>query len=403
MAAAARGKAFVLMGGDCAETFAARRRQHPRAGQDDPADGRRAHLRRLAAGGQGRADGRAVRQAAQQPTIETRNGLTLPAYRGDMVNDFAFDPAVRGPDPQRLVRPTTRSSSATLNLVRAFTTGGFADLRHVHDWNKGFVRNSAANAALRGLAHDIDKAMKFMAAMRCGLRRDAHRVEFFAAHEALLLDYERPLTRIDSRTGPVRHVGALPVDRGAHPPARRRARGLRLHHAQPDRRQDRPKAEPDDVVRLSSASTRAGARAAHAHHPDGGRPRPRCAAADRAEGRRDAGCGGHLGVRPHARQHLRVPGRPQDPRLRRHRRRGAGLLRGAPRFGTVPGGLHVELTGNDVTECVGGTGGVLDADLATRYETACDPRLNHRQSLELAFLVAEMLVGRRHRLSRGRR
>ena len=137
---------------------------------------------------------------------ETRDGVELPAYRGDMVNDFAFEATARIPDPNRLVR-AYHASSATLNLVRAFTMGGFADLRHVHDWNKGFVANSA-NQKYDKLAHDIDMAMKFMAA--CGADFDAMRtVEFFAAHEALILDYERPMTRIDSRTG-------LAYDTSAH-------------------------------------------------------------------------------------------------------------------------------------------------------------------------------------------
>src|SRR4029453_1075967 len=131
-------------------------------------------------------------------SVETREGVTLPAFRGDMVNDFAFHETARGPDPQGLVRASP-PGPATPHLVRGFTTGGFADLRHVHDWNRGFVANSA-NARYEKLARDIDKAMRFMAA--CGADFDAMRtVEFYAAHEALLLDYERPLTRIDSRSG----------------------------------------------------------------------------------------------------------------------------------------------------------------------------------------------------------
>src|SRR5690349_19049438 len=198
MAAAARGEAFVLQGGDCAETFAS-------ATADNIRDRVKTILQMAAVLTYGASVpvvkvGRMAGQYAKPRSSgeETRDGVSLPAYRGDMVNDFAFTEADRVPDPQRLVR-AYHASSATLNLVRAFTTGGFADLRHVHDWNKGFVAN-AANQMYERLAHDIDKAMKFMAA--CGADFEAMRTtEFFSAHEALLLDYERPMTRVDSRSG----------------------------------------------------------------------------------------------------------------------------------------------------------------------------------------------------------
>ena len=206
MAAAARGEAFVLQGGDCAETFA-------HATADNIRDRIKTILQMAAVLTYGASlpvvkVGRMAGQYAKPRSSgnETREGVTLPAYRGDMVNDFAFTPESRAPDPDRLVR-AYHASSATLNLVRAFTQGGFADLRRVHDWNRGFVSN-AANARYERLAKDIDKAMRFMAA--CGADFEAmRRVEFFAAHEALLLDYERPLTRIDSRTG-------LPYDVSGH-------------------------------------------------------------------------------------------------------------------------------------------------------------------------------------------
>jgi CheY-like chemotaxis protein len=198
MAAVARGEAFVLQGGDCAETFAS-------ATADNIRDRVKTILQMAAVLTYGASVpvvkvGRMAGQYAKprSSNFETRAGVTLPAFRGDMVNDFDFTPQSRTPDPQRLVR-AYHASSATLNLVRAFTTGGFADLRHVHDWNKGFVAN-AANARYERLAKDIDKAMKFMNA--CGADFEAMRTtEFFSAHEALVLDYERPLTRVDSRTG----------------------------------------------------------------------------------------------------------------------------------------------------------------------------------------------------------
>ncbi|MGL5862722.1 MAG: 3-deoxy-7-phosphoheptulonate synthase, partial [Phycicoccus sp.] len=198
MAAVSQGEAFVLQGGDCAETFSS-------ATADNIRDRVKTILQMAAVLTYGASVpvvkvGRMAGQYAKPRSSggETREGVTLPAYRGDMVNDFEFTAEARRPDPQRLVR-AYHASSATLNLVRAFTTGGFADLRHVHDWNKGFVAN-AANVRYERLARDIDKAMKFMQA--CGADFDAMRsTEFFSAHEALVLDYERPLTRVDSRTG----------------------------------------------------------------------------------------------------------------------------------------------------------------------------------------------------------
>ena len=390
MAAAARGEAFVLMGGDCAETF-----------ESATANNIRERIKTILQMAAVLTYGASVpvvkvgRMAGQyakprSADTETRDGLTLPAYRGDMVNDFAFDAAARVPDPHRLVSAYHRSS-ATLNLVRAFTMGGFADLRHVHDWNKGFVA-SAANARYERLAHDIGKAMKFMAA--CGADFDAMRTtEFFSAHEALLLDYERPLTRIDSRTGNPYVTSAHFVWVGE------RTRELDGAHVDFLARVRNPigvkvsaKAEPDDVVRLVerldpsrepgrlAVITRMGAgRVADALPPIVERVRDAGASVtwicDPMHGNTFESSGGYKT-------------RDFDDIVAEVR----GFFDVHRALGTVPGGLHVELTGNDVTECVGGTHKVLDADLATRYETVCDPRLNHRQSLELAFLAAEMLA-----------
>ena len=306
-----------------------------------------------------------------------------------MVNDFAFEAAARTPDPNRLVR-AYHASSATLNLVRAFTMGGFADLRHVHDWNKGFVANSA-NQNYDKLAHDIDMAMKFMAA--CGADFDAMRtVEFFAAHEALILDYERPMTRIDSRTG-------RPYDTSAHFVwVGERTRDLDGAHIdfvsrdpEPDRRQGvgqrRPrraarlldKIDPDRVPGRLTFITRMGAgRSATALPPivervteSGAQVTWIC---DPMHGNTFASTTGYKT-------------RDFDDVVEEVR----GFFEVHRALGTVPGGIHVELTGNDVTECLGGAEKILDADLEKRYESVCDPRLNHQQSLELAFLVAEML------------
>jgi 3-deoxy-7-phosphoheptulonate synthase len=205
LAEAAQGRAFLLQGGDCAETFA-----------EATADRIRNKIKTLLQmavvltyGASmpvikvGRIAGQYSKPRSK--STETRDGVTLPAYRGDSINAYPFDEASRTPDPRRLLRAYNTSAS-TLNLVRAFTKGGFADLRHVHEWNRGFLANPA-NARYEVLARDIDRAMRFMAA--CGGDFEALRtVDLFSSHEALLLDYERPLTRIDSRTGAPYNVSA---------------------------------------------------------------------------------------------------------------------------------------------------------------------------------------------------
>jgi len=392
MAKAAVGEAFVLQGGDCAETFAS-------ATADNIRDRIKTILQMSAVLTYGASlpvvkVGRMAGQYAKPRSSgnETREGVTLPAYRGDMVNDFAFTSEARTPDPDRLVR-AYHASSATLNLVRAFTQGGFADLRRVHDWNRGFVANSA-NARYEKLAKDVDKGMKFMEA--CGADFEAmHRVEFFAAHEALLLDYERPLTRIDSRTGLPYDVSGhflwvgertRDID-GAHIDFISRVRnpiGIKLS----------PKADPDYVLRLIDKVdperepgrltfiTRMGAGTVRDALPaivekvtaSGAVPTWIC---DPMHGNTFESSTGYKTQR-------------FDDVVEEVR----GFFEVHQGLGTVPGGIHIELTGNDVTECLGGAEEILDADLEKRYETVCDPRLNHQQSLELAFLVAEMLSQR---------
>ncbi|MEI2764214.1 MAG: 3-deoxy-7-phosphoheptulonate synthase class II [Dermatophilaceae bacterium] len=388
-AAAARGEAFVLMGGDCAETFAD-------ATADNIRDRIKTVLQMAAVLTYGASlpvvkVGRLAGQYAKPRTaaMEVRDGVTLPAYRGDMVNDFAFAPEARVADPRRLVR-AYHAASATLNLVRAFTMGGFADLRRVHDWNRGFVAN-AANRRYERLAHDIDKAMRFMAA--CGADFDAMRTtEFFAAHEALVLDFERPLTRVDSLTG-------RPYDTSAHFVwVGERTRDLDGAHVDFLSRVRNPvgvkvsaKASADDLVALAQRLdperepgrltfiARMGAdRVADALPPlvdavrvAGARVTWVC---DPMHGNTFESTSGYK-----TRNFDDIVGEVE------------GFFEVHRALGTVPGGLHVELTGNDVTECIGGSEKILDADLERNYETVCDPRLNHQQSLELAFLVAQML------------
>ena len=390
LANAAVGKAFVLQGGDCAETFAS-------ATADNIRDRIKTILQMAAVltyGASmpvikvGRIAGQFAKPRSQD--TETRGDLTLPTYRGDMVNDWPFTAQARTPDPDRLVR-AYNASSATLNLVRAFTTGGFADLRHVHDWNRGFVANSA-NSRYERIAGDIDKAMKFMAA--CGADFDALRtVEFFASHEALLLDYERPLTRIDSRTGTPYDVSShfvwvgertRDVD-GAHIDFLSRIRnpiGVKVS----------PKASPDSLLRLIDklVPEREPGRLTFITRMGSGTIRealpPIVEKVTASEAVVTWICDpmhGNTFQAPSGYKTRRFDDIVDEVR---------GFFEVHKALGTIPGGIHIELTGSDVTECLGGSGEIVDADLEMRYETLCDPRLNHQQSLELAFLVAEMLA-----------
>jgi 3-deoxy-7-phosphoheptulonate synthase len=389
---AARGEAFVLQGGDCAETFAD-------ATADNIRDRIKTVLQMAAVLTYGASTpvvkvGRMAGQYAKprSSTTETRGDVTLPAFRGDMVNGFPFTHEARQPDPDRLVR-AYNASSATLNLVRAFTQGGFADLRRVHDWNRGFVANHA-NMRYERLAADIDKAMKFMLA--CGADFDAMRTtEFFAAHEALLLDYERPMTRIDSRTG-------LPYDVSGHFVwVGERTRDLDGAHVDfvsrirnPIGVKLGPTVDPSEVLRLIDRldPEREDGRLTFITRMGAGQVRealPPIVEKVTAAGATVVWIGDPM----HGNTFASSTGyktRRFDDVVDEVR----GFFEVHKQLGTVPGGIHVELTGSDVTECLGGSGAIDDLDLEKRYETLCDPRLNHQQSLELAFLVAEMLQER---------
>jgi 3-deoxy-7-phosphoheptulonate synthase len=390
LAAAARGEAVVLMGGDCAETFA-------NATADNIRDRIKTVLQMAAVLTYGASlpvvkIGRMAGQFAKPRSadVESREGLELPAYRGDMINDIEFTLEARVPDPRRMIR-AYHSASATLNLVRAFTMGGFADLRHVHDWNKGFVSN-AANRRYERLARDIDMAMKFMAA--CGADFDAmRRTEFFAAHEALLLEYERPLTRIDSRTG-------QPYDTSAHFIwVGERTRGLDGAHIDfvsrirnPIGVKVSPKADASDLLTMIDRldPTREPGRLSFITRMGADRiadSLPPLVEAVTASGALVTWiCDPMHGNTFESTNGYKT--RDFEDIMTEVR----GFFTVHRELGTVPGGLHVELTGNDVTECIGGSRKILDADLERNYETVCDPRLSHEQSLELAFLVAEMLA-----------
>ncbi len=392
IAQAQQGKAFLLQGGDCAETFAG-------ATADDIRNRIKTILQMAVVLTYGASMpvikvGRMAGQFAKPRSsdVETRGGVSLPAYRGDAVNDYAFTEQSRRPDPQRLLR-AYNTSSATLNLIRAFTQGGYADLRQVHEWNRGFV-GSAANARYESMARDIDKAMKFMAA--CGGDFDALRqVAFFSSHEALLLDYERAMTRIDSRTGTPYDVSAHFVwigERtrqldGAHVDFLSRVRnplGVKLG----------PSTSPDDVLELIDRldPDREPGRLTFITRMGAGRIRealPRLVeAVSEAQGQVLWVCDpmhGNTFESPTGYKTRRFDDVIDEVR---------GFFEVHQGLGTVPGGVHVELTGDSVTECLGGVEEISEDLLSTRYESVCDPRLNHQQSLEMAFLVAEMLSAR---------
>jgi 3-deoxy-7-phosphoheptulonate synthase len=389
LAAAARGEAFVLQGGDCAETFSG-------TNADDIRDRIKTILQMAVVLTYGASLpvvklGRMAGQFAKPRSsdVETRDGVSLPAYRGDAVNDYAFTAQARRPDPARLVQ-AYHASSSTLNLIRAFTQGGFADLRQVHEWNRGFVGNTA-KARYEVMARDIDKAMRFMDA--CGADFDALRtVAFYASHEALILEYERALTRIDSRTGDPYDVSGHFVwigERtrqldGAHVDLLSRVRnpiGVKLG----------PSTSPDDVLRLIDTLD-----------PDREPGRLTFISRMGAERIRDAlpalvetvasAEGQVLWIcDPMHGNGFESPSGYKTRRFDDIIEELRGFFEVHKALGTVPGGVHLELTGSDVTECLGGYEQIDEDGLATRYESVCDPRLNHQQSLEVAFLVAEML------------
>jgi len=325
-----------------------------------------------------------------KPT-ETRDGVTLPTYRGDSVNGFDFTEEARVPDPERLKRMYNASAS-TLNLVRAFTTGGYADLRQVHAWNQDFVKSSPSGQRYEQLAREIDNALNFMHA--CGADPEEFKtVEFYASHEALLLDYESALTRVDSRTGQLYDVSGHMVWIGertrqldhAHIEFASKIRnpiGIKLGPTTTaeDALQYIDRLDPDREPGRLTFITRMGAKTVRDALPtlvekitgSGAQVTWIC---DPMHGNTFESASGYKT-------------RDFEDVVEEVR----GFFEVHQGLGTVPGGIHVELTGNDVTECLGGSEKILDADLNKRYESVCDPRLNHQQSLELAFLVAEMLA-----------
>ena len=389
LAAAARGEAFLLQGGDCAETFDA-------ATADKIRDRVKTLLQMAVVLTYGASMpvikvGRMAGQFAKPRSSdsETREGVTLPAYRGDLVNGYEFTPESRAADPSRLVRGYHVSAS-TLNLIRAFTQGGFADLRQVHAWNQGFVSNPA-NQRYESLAAEIDRALKFMDA--CGVDHTAlTQTEFYVSHEALLLDYERPLTRVDSRTGELYDTSAHMLWIGERTRELDGAHVEFLSHVRnPIGVKLGPTATVDDALRLIDKldPEREPGRLTFITRMGAGKIRD--VLPGLLEGVRDAGATPLWITDPMHGNGITTATGYKTRRFDDVMDELLGFFEAHRAAGTVPGGIHVELTGDDVTECLGGSENIDEATLATRYESVCDPRLNHMQSLELAFQVAEEL------------
>ena len=392
IAEAAAGRAFLLQGGDCAETFA-----------DATADRIRNRVKTmlqmavvLTYGASmpvikmGRMAGQFAKPRSSND--ETREGVTLPAYRGDAVNGYDFTPESRAHNPERLL-DAYHTAASTLNLIRAFTQGGFADLRSVHEWNKGFTDNPA-NARYETLAKEIDRAIKFMAA--CGADfQELRTTEFYVSHEALLFDYERPLTRIDSRTGTPYDVSGHFVwigERtrqldGAHVDFLSRVRnpiGVKLG----------PTTQVQDVLDLIDKldPNREPGRLTFITRMGAGKIREELPKL--VEAVRDSDAQPLWITDPMHGNGITTKNGYKSRRFDDVMDEVAGFFEVHKAAGTIPGGVHVELTGDDVAECLGGSEKIDEATLEERYESLCDPRLNHSQSLELAFLVSEALSKR---------
>lgn len=400
LAKVAAGEAFLLQGGDCAESF---KEFHA----DNIRDSFRVILQMAViltfAGGKpvvklGRIAGQFAKPRSSQ--VEVVGEVSLPSYRGDIVNGMEFEAASRTPDPERLLK-AYHQSAATLNLLRAFAGGGYADLYNVHRWTLGFVADSPLGARYRELADKISETLSFMSAIGITPDRmpELHRVDFFTSHEALLLNYEEALTRVDSTTGDWYDTSAHLIWIGERT---RQLDGAHVEFARgvknPVGVKCGPTMEADELLRLIDVLS-----------PDNEPGRltligrfgadkvadrlPRLMAATRREGRNVV-----WSIDPMHGNTLKAQNgyktRPFDRILSEVK----GFVEVAEAEGVHPGGVHLEMTGQDVTECLGGAHRVTEDDLSSRYHTHCDPRLNADQALELAFLLAErMKAGKQSR------
>ena len=392
LARAASGQAFLLQGGDCAETFAG-------ATADQIRNRIKTVLQMAVVLTYGASMpvvkmGRMAGQFAKPRSsdTETRGDVTLPAYRGDIVNGYDFTEGSREANPSRLLQGY-HTAASTLNLIRAFTQGGFADLREVHSWNKGFAQNPA-NQRYERMAAEIDRAIKFMEAAGADFD-ELKRVEFFTGHEGLLMDYERPMTRIDSRT-------LMPYNTAAHflwiGERTRELDGAHVDYFSKIRNPIGVKLGPTTTTDTALAlidkldPNREPGRLTFITRMGAGKIRE--ALPPLLEAVKDSGAQPLWVTDPMHGNGITTPTGYKTRRFDDVVDEVRGFFEAHRAVGTFPGGIHVELTGDDVTECLGGSEQIDEEGLATRYESLCDPRLNHMQSLELAFLVAEELEKR---------
>ncbi|MCU4654543.1 3-deoxy-7-phosphoheptulonate synthase class II [Roseibacterium sp. SDUM158016] len=399
LAAASRGEAFLLQGGDCAESFA-------EFSADTIRDTFKVMLQMAMVLTYGAKVpvvkvGRMAGQFAKPRSASTEviGGIEMPSYKGDIINDIAATPEARIPDPARMLQAYTQAA-ASLNLLRAFSTGGFADIHRVHSWTLGFTDHDDAER-YRGIANRIQDALDFMTA--AGLTSETNHelstVDFYTSHEALLLEYEEALCRLDSTSGKwlagsghmiwigdrTRQPDGAHVEfcRGVLNPI-----GLKCGPSttEEDLKVLMAKLNPENEAGRLTLIARFGAGKV-------GDNLPRLIRTVEAEGAKVLwSCDPMHGNVIKSSTGYKT--RPFD-----------AILREVQEFfaihraeGTVPGGVHFEMTGKDVTECTGGMRALTDEDLSSRYHTACDPRLNASQSLELAFLVAEELQKSREAL-----
>lgn len=399
LAKVSRGDAFLLQGGDCAESFSEFHSNHIR-------DTFMALLQMavvLTFGGQSPVVkvGRMAGQFAKPRSADTEtiDGVTLPSYRGDNINGIEFNAESREPDPARMLKAYHQSAS-TLNLLRAFAQGGLADLHKVHQWNQNFVAKSPQSERYQSMANQIDDALSFMSA--CGISPEntphIRETQFYTSHEGLLLPYEQALTRKDSLTGDwydcsahmiwigdrTRQLDSAHIEfcRGIHNPL-----GLKVG----------PSTDPDELIRLIDIL-----------NPENEAGRLNLIVRMGADKIAD-----HF---PALLQKVTSEGRQvvwsSDPMHGNTIKTGNGyktravesVLSEVKDFfnihqseGTYAGGVHFEMTGRNVTECIGGAFQITETDLADRYHTHCDPRLNADQALELAFLIADHLRDSRQR------
>jgi 3-deoxy-7-phosphoheptulonate synthase len=389
----AEGKAFVLQAGDCAESF-----------DQFSADAIRDKLKVIlqmavvltyGSGVPVVKVGRIAGQFAKPRSSPTElvDGVELPSFRGHIVNDDLPVPEARIPDPRRMLQAYHQSAS-TLNLLRAFTKGGFADLSQVHWWNLEFLASSPEGRRFEAIAEEIDRALQFMKACGVDLSSDSpiHQVDLFTSHEALLLDYEEALTRQDSLTGTWYDCSAHLVWIGERT---RQLDGAHVEFAagigNPVQVKLGPTATPDEAVALCERLNPDRVPGRLTFVTRMGVDKVRSALPPVVTAVRDSG-------HPIAWVCDPMHGNTFTSESGRKTRRFDAVLGEIQGFfavhavaGTWPGGVHIELTGDDVTECLGGLGDVLEEQLALRYTTACDPRLNARQSIDLAFRVAELL------------